>query len=309
MTPPTCEWCGAPEPVGAEKGIPGDERYVRCRSCRHAHLQPMPTAERLAAYYNAQYQVPRNRHRARAQRAATHVRDIVAPHAPRAERVLEVGCSYGDVMMALRDHGWTTMGIELDDRAAAIGRSAGLDVRTGTVERALPPDERFDVVYAAHVVEHLPDPLGTVRRMADALTNDGCLVLRTPNAASLASRMLGSRWEWAAVPEHVHLFSPRSVALLLERAGLRVVHHTTRRGDAHPIAVELPLGLGRAMRRRGAGGGAPRHIHEQGRVPFTHRPVFRAVAAVASAVGLPLDAALQAGGLGEELEIVAVRAS
>lgn len=268
----------------------------------------MPGTERLAAYYNAQYQVPADRHAARAPRAAQALQHLLGGQPP--ARLLEIGCSYGDVLALLAGQGWTVTGIELDDRAAAEARRRGLNVRTGTVDAAVAPGETFDVIYASHVVEHVADPTTFMARVAAALAPQGQLVLRTPNAGSLAARWLSSRWEWAAVPEHVHVYSARSVSQLLQRHGLVVTQLATQRGDAHPLVVELPLAVGRAWRRRGAGGGtAGGSTRAVGAVPPTHRAGFRAVASALGVVQRPLDALLGAAGLGEELVVVARRAA
>ena len=58
-------------------------------------------------------------------------------------------------------------------------------------------------------------------------------------------------WEWAAPPEHVHLFSPRSIRRLLAEAGAAGVELSSRRGDANELSDRPPPGCCRERHQRG----------------------------------------------------------
>jgi hypothetical protein len=100
-----------------------------------------------------------------------------------------------------------------------------------------------------HVFEHvrciatLADILGALVAPA------GLLVLKTPNADSVVSRILRGWWEWSAVPEHVHLFTPSSLRAVLGSAGFVPDVMVTRRGDAHGTLHELIRGSARRLAR------------------------------------------------------------
>lgn len=156
-------------------------------------------------------------------------------------RMLEIGCSYGAVLSEFRSRGWQVEGVEIDERAASWAREhRGLDVHAGSLadvrNRLHPP---YDVVACYHVIEHIVDPHAFLREVRDLLAPDGMLVLRTPNFSSAIARLVKGWWEWCVVPEHVQLFSVRSLSLILEQSGFTPGRTLTRRGGAAGTLSEL----------------------------------------------------------------------
>jgi SAM-dependent methyltransferase len=85
----------------------------------------------------------------------------------------------------------------------------------------------FDVVVATEVVEHVDEPLGVLDTSGKLLRSGGLLYLTTPAGDGLNGRVLGADWSTMAPPEHLALFSAQGLALLLARAGFRVVEMKT----------------------------------------------------------------------------------
>lgn len=53
------------------------------------------------------------------------------------------------------------------------------------LNKGLPNDEKFDVIFAAHILEHIQDDTGLLRVLRDGLKPDGKLVIIVPNAFSV----------------------------------------------------------------------------------------------------------------------------
>jgi SAM-dependent methyltransferase len=124
--------------------------------------------------------------------------------------------------------GWNARGVELCASAGAFARNElGLDVFTGTVEAAAFPDDCFDVIFTNAVLEHLRDPLSVLRECRRILRPGGVFYADTVNWDSYTRRLLGGRWKYLCPLGHVHLYTPRNVVLLCERAGLEHVRTWT----------------------------------------------------------------------------------
>jgi SAM-dependent methyltransferase len=83
------------------------------------------------------------------------------------ERVLDIGCGYGAVAHSIADRaGATVVGIDLDPANVAAARGMFPHQRLTFVEGEAPrdvPRERFDVVVASNVLEHIGDRRGFLR--------------------------------------------------------------------------------------------------------------------------------------------------
>jgi SAM-dependent methyltransferase len=143
-------------------------------------------------------------------------------------RLLDVGCGCGVFLDEARAAGWQVAGVEAAAKAAEIARSRfGLDVRVGTLEKLDLPRESFDAITFFDVLEHLPDPLATLQHARVLLRPNGVLVAQSPNFASVMRCLLGERWRWYFLPNHLHHFTPRTLRHLLAACGLVVERVST----------------------------------------------------------------------------------
>lgn len=142
--------------------------------------------------------------------------------------ILEVGCSSGYLGASLQAKGHRVTGIE-PDRVAAQAASRVLDaVWCGGLEDFLDahPDARFDVLLLGDVLEHLIDPVASLRRVLQHLAPGGSVAISLPNVAHGAVRamLLEGRFDYAERGlldrTHLHFFTRRSIARLLADAGL-----------------------------------------------------------------------------------------
>ena len=142
--------------------------------------------------------------------------------------LLDVGCGSGEFLKRMEEMGYQVEGTEVDSCAVENARSKGLQVRLGTVEELLYPDNYFGVIVMSHVIEHVHDPTELLKECYRILKPGGKLVLVTPNVSSLMHRFFGPSWPALDPPRHLYIFNPPSLRRLVEEAnfeGLRI--HTT----------------------------------------------------------------------------------
>jgi SAM-dependent methyltransferase len=137
------------------------------------------------------------------------------------QRLLEVGCSTGEFLLAVREE-FLVSGIEADPAAAVVATSRGVDCFCGAIAEARFPPDSFDVAVLYHVFEHFRDPRGELRQLRRLLRPGGVLVLETPDVETVWFRLLGARWR-QVIPDHLFFFSPATLGRLLREEGFRVL--------------------------------------------------------------------------------------
>lgn len=138
-------------------------------------------------------------------------------------RLLDVGCGSGEWLVTMRELGWQVKGVDFDENATSIAQEKGLEVYAGSLEQQNFPANSFDAVTLNHVIEHVPDPVLTLKECHRILKPGGKLVLCTPNGSSLGRRMFKQQWRGLEPPRHLHIFSTKTIAYLLELSGFKHV--------------------------------------------------------------------------------------
>lgn len=233
-----CSFCGSRSfPEHAE--ING-YRVVRCDQCGLWMVNPLPSAEFLADFYNQAYY-------ANPQWICSVDQDTVmrisAGKLPAfretcsrikrvrpADRLLDVGCAFGQFMAVAEGQGFDTTGVELDMLVAARARSFGLNVVTGDFLGVDLPTRYYDVVTMWYVLEHVRDPIATLTRAGELLRDDGILFVRVPNMAFglpfLRMSRLGLRRLpsiLSHVPAHLHFYTVQVLRRLVGSVGFQIV--------------------------------------------------------------------------------------
>lgn len=229
-------------------GLPGMFAVVRCRSCRLIRTNPRPTEAGIAFYYPEDYQPHTTTRTMTGQEDAFQrirrllwplarwlIQDEVLPPIPPG-RMLEVGCATGAFLARMRERQWDVRGIEASPRAASAARHAGLDVHAGSIESAVPPDVPYDLIVMFMTLEHLHDPVASLRRLRGWVKPDGWLVASVPNAAALDFTLFRQHGFALQVPTHLFHFTPDTVTSVLDRAGWSVENLFHQRSEANLLA-------------------------------------------------------------------------
>lgn len=141
---------------------------------------------------------------------------------PENVKVLDIGCGFGQTLAYHKARGCAVYGVEVDENIRRVAEKFGLNVHIGLFDPNLYEPDFFDYVTLDQVIEHVTDPIETLRGVACVLKLGGMAILSTPNAHGWGAKLFGRRWiNWHA-PYHLHHFSVASMRIVAEKAGLHV---------------------------------------------------------------------------------------
>lgn len=143
-------------------------------------------------------------------------------------RLLDIGAGQAMFDYLAREQGFEIAMVELCPPVVEYHRSQGVEVFTGHPEEMDFPDASFDGVSMWHALEHVFDPLQTLRQVARILKPGGCLVGAIPNWRGLGTQLrlkAGKPLFDPATNHELHFshFSPRALRRAMLRAGLEPI--------------------------------------------------------------------------------------
>lgn len=202
--------------------------YVRCKDCTMVFTNPVFTRSSLSLYYQnlntGQTQIVDNE--------SDFYREIysmglkfINKYATTG-KILDVGCSGGFFLDVARENSWLTSGIELNLEESEMCRKRGHIVYTDGIE-LLDKKEKYDAITLWDVFEHIPDGKIYLDLLKSHLHEDGTIFMQTPNTDSLAAKIMREKCKMFDGVEHVNLYNPVTLKLVVESCGLKVVDMRT----------------------------------------------------------------------------------
>lgn len=234
--------------------------WVVCGGCGLQRLQPYPAPEVLAAYYNDSYREKDDfaavglsvSHRVRYSADYEHrlheeyalsLADV-GISVGGGMRVLDYGCADGGFLgfLAGREiESENLYGVDISPQMVDVVRKKGFNAYTLADQDQL-LGEMFDLITLWDVIEHVPDPLATLRWLRPRLAENGRLLMQTPRIG-LLSDALGDRFEHYLPLEHLHLFSREALCEASRRAGFTVERCASFGANAPAERIAMPYKL------------------------------------------------------------------
>jgi len=163
-----------------------------------------------------------------------------------APRILDIGCGYG-TLLTLAAITYRGQGYCMDARdylKPAFARRHGLQFIRGNIELdPIPWTGKFDVIILTEVLEHFNfQPLPTLQKIHDALTDDGVLFLSTPDARDWG-RLYKYYQQLSDLPmpdphlpirdAHIWIYNESEVTNLLQESGFEIVRLAYSKGNGN----------------------------------------------------------------------------
>lgn len=200
---------------------------VACGRCGFVYADRIPSQAAFDEYYAVMSKYEFNHQEgAISEDQSTYfakVADFLVPHlGDRRARVIDIGCSTGGLLAALKARGYANLrGIDPSPSCVSAVRSLhGIEASVNTISD-LGTQERYDLVALSATMEHVVDFGGSMPKIRALLTDGGLLFIEVPDAERFAEFITAPFQQFSI--EHVNYFSRASLGNLLAQFSLKPV--------------------------------------------------------------------------------------
>jgi 2-polyprenyl-3-methyl-5-hydroxy-6-metoxy-1,4-benzoquinol methylase len=220
---------------------------TECKDCTVRFTRDVPDAASISPYYKSENYISHtntskgliNRlYQSVRKRTLKQKRKLVQKALGMQQgALLDVGSGTGAFVKYMQQNGWQVTGLEPD----ADARKVATEVNKVTLQDIsmfyeLPPFS-FDAITLWHVMEHVHDLQQYVQQLKNLLKINGRLFIAVPNYTSADAAVYKENWAAYDVPRHLYHFSPKSMQVLMERNGLKLLDHKPMWYDSFYISL------------------------------------------------------------------------
>lgn len=128
-------------------------------------------------------------------------------------KVLEVGCAIGAFSSILNEHNFDVYASDVSAYVISYARKFWPEIKffKFDVQKEIPINEQFDIIFAFEVLEHLQNPLIALKNMYAKLSLGGVLVCSTPPPYK----------RFMSIKGHINVKSAQEWDNILQEAGFR----------------------------------------------------------------------------------------
>jgi 2-polyprenyl-3-methyl-5-hydroxy-6-metoxy-1,4-benzoquinol methylase len=220
---------------------------AECNACSLRFTQDVLDAASIAPYYKSEnyishtntskglinrlYQSVRKRTLTKKRRLLQRVMGMGKGH------LLDVGSGTGAFVSEMTLHGWFATGLEPDEGARQVAKKEyNIELKDMDQFFQLPAGS-FDAITLWHVLEHVHELSAYIQQLKALLKENGKLLIAVPNYTSKDAAIYKECWAAYDVPRHLYHFSPRSIQVLMEKHGLKLIGYKPMWYDSFYISM------------------------------------------------------------------------
>ncbi len=232
----TCKICSAKMDWGHKDiyddryGYPKTYSLLKCESCGHATVSPELTSDEISTLYTEYY--PRKE-----MPVEMDLKAIIASRSkiflegrgtachynvPPRSLCLDIGCGFGESLFYLKYNLCEAYGVETDENVLKMAEKYDLNIRIGLFDPTVYKKDFFDYITMSQVLEHMINPVETIKGVHDILKLDGHLVFSVPNSQSIMAKFFKRKWINWHIPYHQQHFTKNSIIMLAQKCGFEV---------------------------------------------------------------------------------------
>ena len=202
--------------------------YRNCQDCDAIFIHPFPI-ERLSeiypdSYYSMEGPSESILEKLKSKLDRRFLSKILAIIPGSSLSVLDVGGGSGwmlNIARAADPRVQYTAVVDLNEKSRSLAEANGHVFNCSRVED-FKSDSRFDLILALNLIEHVANPASVFKNFAGLLTQNGKVVIQTPNTRTLDRYIFqNSYWGGYHCPRHWVLFNKENLPLAVKGSGLR----------------------------------------------------------------------------------------
>ncbi len=199
-------------------------KFYKCLNCKSLLQLPTPSLHEASLFYSTEYQNylnPKFKILSKIYSAYLNssVKYFINKYTPSIS-VLDFGCGPGYFAKALKDNGCEKV-VAFDfyiNKPLHLGNE--IDYYSDLLI-LMQQNIKFDVIRLNHVIEHLPDPCGTLTILVGLLNKNGRITGQTPNSNHYTLKLFKEFWGALHYPYHIFIFNQDSLELLALKIGMK----------------------------------------------------------------------------------------
>jgi 2-polyprenyl-3-methyl-5-hydroxy-6-metoxy-1,4-benzoquinol methylase len=136
--------------------------------------------------------------------------------------ILDIGSGTGHFLSIMKEGGWQTRGIEINDKAREFSIAEfGLDILPQGSIGSL-PSASFDAITLWHVLEHIQDPFTHALEILRLLKPGGVCLIALPNCSSTDAGFYKEFWAAYDIPRHLWHFTYDTFLQFTKKTGFSI---------------------------------------------------------------------------------------
>lgn len=204
-----------------------NSQVVKCSSCLHIQLYPLPSAKEDQNFYNQDLQAKNvfkkinNLDLEKRSAVDTQRRtDFINREFKNNKSVLDVGSGYGFFIKAINGAGFKAAGLEVSSARRRISKTiTSVPLLSKAITGPNITKKRYDIITLFHVLEHIKDPIKLSADLKSYLKKDGTLIIEIPNTNHYLLKINKPYKDFYWQRAHISYFTPETASIVLKKAG------------------------------------------------------------------------------------------
>lgn len=216
----------------------------RCRTCSFLYTNPRPSEDRLGSYYESEDYISHNK---KSNSLINRIYKIARKFTVRSKVaminkftankniLLDIGCGTGEFINEAKKNNWLISAVE----PGSLARRSAEELNGISIHEDIHQitKTKFDAITMFHVLEHVADLNGTLKKVRKLLHKEGSLFVALPNSASYDAKQYKEDWAAYDVPRHLYHFNQETAELLFKKHKLEIIETLPMKLDAFYVSL------------------------------------------------------------------------